>query len=229
MTRRPWRLDPPGPFCLLSSIHLPYHASENPTPPTMFRAGRRVASCRPRRQFAPRRAAQHVRLVVFHHVPYDRRQPTHYRHPRDLRSPTPLDPPIPGLHPRVASQDVQDHLAEDEPRHGAALFGDRAEPVGCLARVAAAGRQAPVVRQARRPRKPFDRPIRDANARLPYAPQPGIVATTAAVAFRACRFSISNSSLAICSSHSFHWPNNKSISSRSIGPSGTVASHLRVR
>ena len=167
------------------SIHLPYHASENPTPPTMFRAARRVASRRPRRQFAPRRAAQHVRLVVFDHVPDDRRQPTHHRHPGDLRAPPLLDPPIPGLHLRVASQHVQHHLAEDEPRHRAALLGDRAEPVGRVARVAAAGRQAPIVGQAPRPRKPLDRADPRGQRQAAVGPAPGIVATTAPSGSRA--------------------------------------------
>ena len=60
-------------------------------------------------------------------------------------------------HHYIAPQFMQSHVTEDEPRHGAALFRDRTEPIGSLTRVPATGRQAPVFRQTHRPRKPLDR------------------------------------------------------------------------
>jgi hypothetical protein len=35
-------------------------------------------------KLSSRRTADHIRLLVLHHVPEDRRQPTHHRHPRNL-------------------------------------------------------------------------------------------------------------------------------------------------
>jgi hypothetical protein len=61
---------------------------------------------RPWSLLARRRAADHVRFVVFDHVPDDRRQTTHHRHPRNLRTSTLLDPLIPRLHRPVRPQYV---------------------------------------------------------------------------------------------------------------------------
>ncbi len=128
---------------------LPRAPSVEPEPRSL-RLGRR-------RQPLPRRAPCRVRFLVLDHVPDDRRQTTHHCHPGDLRPSTPLDPAVPRLHPCVTPQDVHDQLPEDEAGHGAALLGNRAQAIGRLAGVAAAGRQAPVVGQTARPRKPLDR------------------------------------------------------------------------
>jgi len=76
--------------------------------------------------FPSRYTAQLVRLLMFHHVPEDRRQPAHDHHPRDLRPAPSLDPLVPLLHRRIAPQDMQHHLRQDEPRQPAPLLGDRA-------------------------------------------------------------------------------------------------------
>ena len=57
-------------------------------------------------QFLPRWAAYCIGCVVFHHVPDDRRQPTHHGYSGDLRASPLFDPAVPCLRPRVTSQDV---------------------------------------------------------------------------------------------------------------------------
>ena len=52
---------------------------------------------------------------------------------------------------------MQRNLREHKSRRRTALFCDRTESIGRLARVATAGRQAPIVRQTFRTRKPLDR------------------------------------------------------------------------
>jgi len=86
MTREALAASAAGALFFSSFIHLPYHPSENPMPQNTFRytLAQEPSLRRLIRQFPPRRAARHVRLVVLHHVPNDRRQPTHDRHAGDL-------------------------------------------------------------------------------------------------------------------------------------------------
>ena len=65
------------------------------------------------RQFFLGWASNHVALLVLYHVPDDRRQPAHHRHPGNLRAAAALDPAVPGPHPAVAPQDVQHHLRRE--------------------------------------------------------------------------------------------------------------------
>ena len=136
--------------------------------------------------------------------------------------------PIPGPHPRDrAASTCSTNLAEDEAGHGAALFGDRAQPIGRLARVAAAGRQAPVVRQTARPREPLDRADPRGQRQAAVGPAAGNRRQDrppSRSAPAACRSP--TSSCSICSSHSFHCAKSWSISRRSIGPRDTWASHF---
>ena len=66
------------------------------------------------------------------------------------RSPAALDPAEPEPHPGILPQHVQHHLSEQEPGQRAAFLGDRAQPLRDFSRVAAAGRQSPVIGQAAR-------------------------------------------------------------------------------
>jgi hypothetical protein len=65
-------------------------------------------------------------------------------------------PLIPRLHSPVTSQHVPHQLTKNETGRRAALLGNRAQPVGCLPRIATTRRQTPIVRQARPTRKTLD-------------------------------------------------------------------------
>ena len=112
------------------------------------------------------RSAGLIRLPVFDHVPDQRGDPSHHGHPRDLRAAALAHLAVPVLDLLVDAQHVQDHLAQQEPHLAAALFGDRADPLRLVSRVAAAGCKAPEVRQALRPREAMDVAMREPIARL---------------------------------------------------------------
>jgi len=55
------------------------------------------------RQFLLGWASNHVALLVLYHVPDDRRQPAHHRHPGNLRAAAALDPAVPGSTSRICT------------------------------------------------------------------------------------------------------------------------------
>ena len=91
------------------------------------------------------------------HVPEDGCDPPHHSHACDLGAATCFDPAIPGTHPGIVLEEVQDQLSQDEPRDLAPFFGDGPQSFLRLARVATAGSQAEVIGQAAWTREAFDR------------------------------------------------------------------------
>jgi hypothetical protein len=98
-----------------------------------------------------------IRSLLFEYVPENRGQAAHHRHASDFGSPPASNACVPGSDFPIVSQNVQDQLSQEKSGDLAALFRDRTQTVRLFARVAAAGRDAPVVGQAPWPGKPGNR------------------------------------------------------------------------
>ena len=101
------------------------------------------------------RAADAIGLLVGQHPPEDRGELPHRRGAGDPRSPPAFDPLEPGPQRRIFAQHLEDRLSQQPARHAAAGLSDPSQALLVLPAVAAAGRQAPVVRQAPRSREPL--------------------------------------------------------------------------